>query len=125
MSVILIVDDDVLLTLGACGIFEDLGYECITAYDGKEALAIIEQRSGEIAGIFSDIVMPEMSGLELASVVRDKYPDIPILLTTGFAPQAKSFLSGFTILPKPYDDDSVEKAFKLVCDKNKAPNHSG
>jgi CheY-like chemotaxis protein len=78
-------------------------------HSAREAL---ERLSGEQRPtlIFTDIVMPGgISGIELARKVRDRLPELPILLTTGYSEQVAGN-HGFPVLQKPYELDSLADA---------------
>jgi len=80
---ILIVDDESAL-LNLCEtILKQHGYSTFCAESAKQALEILETESIDL--LLSDIIMPEMDGYELASVVQKKYPDIKIQLASGFS----------------------------------------
>lgn len=99
---VLIVEDDTLIAELAAGMLGELGFECTVAHSAREALERLS--SGEKPKlIFSDIIMPGgLSGLELARKVRDRFPELPILLTTGYSEQV-SGAHGFPVLQKPYE----------------------
>ena len=78
---ILVVDDEPLLRQTSAMVLTDGGYEVRTAGDGFEAL--IEMRQALPHLIISDLSMPNMSGFELLSVVRRRFPHIPVIAVTG------------------------------------------
>ena len=81
--VILVVEDEMLLRMRAVDMVEDAGYLPVEAVDADEALAILQSRS-DIALLFTDIQMPgSMSGLQLALAVRERWPQIKIILASG------------------------------------------
>ena len=99
---VLIVEDDALLAELAAGMLAELGFEGVVARSAKEAL---EQLAGGERPklIFSDIIMPGgISGIELARRVRDRFPELPILLTTGYSEEVGGS-HGFPVLQKPYE----------------------
>jgi CheY-like chemotaxis protein len=112
---ILIVDDEVELAEVAKNVLEDLGYTTICAHSAHEALQVLEQNNS-IDLIFSDVVMPGgISGLDLADVISERYPDVKILLTSGFTGKVKHSrraegLLG-KMLNKPYRD--IELAMRI------------
>ena len=94
---VLIVEDDTLVAELAAGMLTELGFDAVVAHSAKEALDRLA--SGEKPEIiFSDIVMPGgISGMELARKVRQRFPELPILLTTGYSEQAGG-THGFPVL---------------------------
>jgi CheY-like chemotaxis protein len=100
---ILLVEDDPLVAEACEMLLEDFGYAVKRAATADEALQLVT--AGEqVDLVFSDIVMPgELTGVELAQILRDKWPKLPILLTSGFSKAAADALKrGFSLLPKPY-----------------------
>jgi putative nucleotidyltransferase with HDIG domain len=79
---ILVVDDDESILDVTGGYFQRMGYEVYTAGNGLEALEILESVS--IGCVFTDINMPEMDGLTLASKIREKDNTLPVVIMTGF-----------------------------------------
>jgi CheY-like chemotaxis protein len=106
---VLVVEDDSLVAELAASMLGELGFEAIVAHSAKEALdRLVGGEKPKL--IFSDIVMPGgISGIELARKVRDRFPELPILLTTGYSEQVAG-THGFPVLQKPYELDSLAGA---------------
>lgn len=82
-TVVLVVEDEMLLRMRAVDMVEDAGFTPVEAVDADEAVAILESRS-DIALLFTDIQMPgSMDGLKLAHAVRKRWPPIKIILVSG------------------------------------------
>jgi PAS domain S-box-containing protein len=110
---VLVVEDDSLVAELAAGMLCELGFEASIAHSAKEAL---ERLSGEQrpAAIFTDIVMPGgISGVELARRVRARFPELPILLTSGYSEQVADE-HGFPLLQKPYEMTSLAAALSKL-----------
>ena len=87
MSRILVVDDEEpLRTLVARGLTMD-GHFCMTAADGAEALDTLIAEGGHFDLLLTDIRMPLMDGIALALAAKQAFPDLPIMLMTGYAEQ--------------------------------------
>ncbi|PZU93336.1 MAG: response regulator [Chelatococcus sp.] len=87
MSRILVVDDEEpLRTLVARGLGMD-GHSCLTAADGAEALDILIAEQGRFDLLLTDIRMPLMDGIALALAAKREFPDLTIMLMTGYAEQ--------------------------------------
>jgi PAS domain S-box-containing protein len=110
---VLVVEDDTVVAELAAGMLNELGFEATVAHSAKEALDRLA--GGEKPKlIFSDIVMPGgISGIELARKVRGRFPELPILLTTGYSEQVGG-THGFPVLQKPYELDSLAGALGKV-----------
>ena len=113
MGHVLIVEDDTLVAELAAGMFGELGFETTVTHSAKEALEKLSSGTRPKL-IFTDIVMPGgISGLELARKVRDRFPELPILLTTGYSEQVTGN-HGFPVLQKPYEMDGLAGAIGNV-----------
>jgi CheY-like chemotaxis protein len=112
-SVILIVEDETLIRWGAVKMAEEAGYEVLDAAGADEAIQILESRN-DISLIFTDIHMPgSMDGLNLARAVRNRWPPIKIIVTSGHEIPTKSDLpAGALFLPKPYSEVSIGTALR-------------
>ncbi|MDH5517081.1 MAG: PAS domain-containing protein [Gammaproteobacteria bacterium] len=113
---ILIVDDEQdLLTLTAEYI-RDLGYQVFKASNGKEALTLLSQHKFDL--LFSDIVMPGgISGFELEEIVSDKYPELKVLLTSGYPGRALSREYHGVVLAKPYTQQDLANQLRRLLDQ--------
>jgi len=105
-SVILVVDDDALINMSTVDMVEDLGHTALEAYSGKEALQILE--SGQrVDALITDYAMPGMTGVELANRARERFPDLPILLATGYADLPSGTTTDLPRLSKPYQQTDL------------------
>ncbi len=104
-EVVLVVDDEPDLLDLAAELFRTLDYEVLTAADGQQAIALLEQRK-DIAVLFSDVVMPGgIDGFEVARFARNRNPDTRIILASGFSLAAREgnpIPDDIVILSKPY-----------------------
>ncbi|MGA7069655.1 MAG: PAS domain S-box protein, partial [Pseudolabrys sp.] len=98
---ILAVDDDALVLMNTVSMLEDLDHAVFEAYSGKEALEIL-RREDSIDLVVTDQAMPKMTGTELAKVIRSEWPDIPVLLATGYADLGPRDDIGLPKLTKPF-----------------------
>lgn len=80
---VLIVDDEDIARENMCHVLKKDGYSCFGCGNGKEALAILEKE--EVDLIVSDLKMEQMDGLELLEEVKVRFPEIPVIMVTGFA----------------------------------------
>jgi CheY-like chemotaxis protein len=112
-SVILIVEDELLLRMDSAGVIEDAGFEVVQAGNADEAIAILKARS-DIRVVFTDIQMPgSMDGLKLARFVRDRWPPIKIVATSGLVRVGDDDLpTGSLLLAKPYRGAEVVAALR-------------
>jgi two-component system, response regulator PdtaR len=101
--VVLVVEDDTLVRMDAVGSIEAGGYEVVEASNADEAIAILSQRN-DIHLVFTDIDMPgSMDGLKLAHFVRDRWPPVRVVATSGHARiTEKDLPEGGRFVAKPY-----------------------
>jgi CheY-like chemotaxis protein/two-component sensor histidine kinase len=84
-GIVLIADDEPGVRLVASKTLKRAGFEVLQATDGDEAVEIFRQRSGEIACVLLDLVMPRVSGEKAFALLREIRPDIPVVLMSGFS----------------------------------------
>jgi CheY-like chemotaxis protein len=101
MFTVLVVEDDVLVSMGTATMLEDLGHKAIEVYSGQEALACLNGRS-DVDLVITDQGMPGMSGLELASAIQVAWPNLPIILATGYTEIPNGEKLGLPRLMKPF-----------------------
>lgn len=120
-AVILVVEDEVLPRLAIAESLRDGGYHVVEAGDGEEAEAVL--RAGTMVDlVFSDVQLPGAGdGFELARWIREQWPAIPVVLTSGIPGVAqKARLAGHDgpVLPKPYShQEVVQRIQELLCAK--------
>jgi CheY-like chemotaxis protein len=101
-TLVLLVEDDEAVRRVAAASLARLGYRVIQAPDGRSALEVLESGLHAIDLVFSDVRMPGLSGADLARIVADRWPQIPVLLTSGHARSADFADLVCQVLPKPY-----------------------
>jgi len=113
---VLIVEDEPLLRLMAIDVVEDAGFDAVEASDADEAIRILESRT-DITIVFTDVDMPgSMNGLRLAAAVRDRWPPIQIIVTSGYARFRDPELPpGAVFFRKPYDIDKVTAQLQAMA----------
>jgi len=106
---VLVVEDNDGVRQFATAMLRELNCRVTEASSGEEALRLI--RTDRFDLVFTDMVMPGMSGLELARQVAGSMPNLPILLATGYSTEiADGQAAGFVILKKPYGAESLSIA---------------
>ena len=99
--VILAVDDDGLVLTNTVAMLEDLGHDGRAASSGQEALNIL-RRDNSVELVITDQVMPQMTGVQLAEAIEREWPDMPVLLTTGYAEMGPGEGEDLPKLSKPF-----------------------
>jgi CheY-like chemotaxis protein len=110
---VLIVEDEPLVRLCAVETVEAAGFTVIEAANADEAIRILESRR-DIRVVFTDIHMPgSMDGLKLAHAVRDRWPPIKIIVTSGREKIAEQELpAGGRFFAKPYDPAQIQDTLR-------------
>jgi len=82
MKRILIVDDEVSLVNAMKNFFQFKGVDALAAFTGEEAIALLE-REKDISLVITDVIMPGISGIDLLKRIKEKHPDLPVIVMTG------------------------------------------
>lgn len=122
MSRILVVDDEEpLRVLVARGLSLD-GHSCLTAADGAEALDILLAEEGRFDLLLTDIRMPLMDGIALALAAKQRFPELTIMLMTGYAEQRERAKSLETIvaevMSKPFTIAELRATVMKVIERS-------
>jgi CheY-like chemotaxis protein len=110
---VLAVDDDGLVLTNTVAILDDLGHLGIAASSGKQALEILRERGG-VDLVVTDYAMPQMTGLELANAIKKQWPDLPVVIATGFAEMAEESDGGLLKLAKPFTEAELSAVLDRV-----------
>ncbi|AMK20940.1 response regulator [Sphingomonadales bacterium 56] len=106
-AAVLIVEDGPLVRAFAADILMDAGYRVFEACEAADALTILEGRD-DIGTVFTDIEMSGMTGLALAGVITEGWPEIAILVTSGrIQPDPGTLPAGAAFIAKPYKADAL------------------
>jgi PAS domain S-box-containing protein len=108
---VLLVEDDPLVRELALEVLEGAGHEVWVAETPEAALELATSRIIELDVLLSDVVMPSMTGIELARRLRGARPDLPVMLISGYPRAALESRgaaeSGFPLLPKPFSNEEL------------------
>ena len=110
-KVVLVVEDEPILRMSAIDMVEEAGFEAVDAADATEAIRILESRP-DIRIVFTDIDMPRgIDGVKLAALIRDRWPPIDIIITSGHldAPNIELPVRSL-FFSKPYVENDVVAA---------------
>ncbi|MDN2580091.1 response regulator [Aquibium sp. ELW1220] len=110
-AVVLVVEDNTIIRMGAVDLVLAAGYEVLEACDADEAIRILEARS-DIDLVFTDVQMPgTMDGIKLSHYIRDRWPPVKLIVASGAAILEESSLpDGSRFFPKPYDEHAITDA---------------
>src|SRR5947207_1702196 len=111
---ILVVDDEPTVCKLIISLLNGHGYNTFSAANGREALSLFKEHQDEISLLLTDIVMPEMDGVELAVQVRQLQPRVPVLFVSGFGKKLPAAMQGWDALNKPFKFDELLKKINLL-----------
>jgi PAS domain S-box-containing protein len=111
---ILVVEDNREVGNITTSLLEQIGYRVVRAENAPEALEMLRQDE-TIDAVFSDIVMPGgMNGIVLAQEIETRFPDVPVLLTSGYSDAVQAAENRFAILRKPFQAATLEQALRKL-----------
>ncbi len=91
---------------------DDLGHAGIAASSGKEALDVLRQQ-GPVDLVITDYAMPQMTGLQLADAIKEEWPELPVIVATGFAEMEPGAESRQPKLAKPFSQAELARELEL------------
>jgi len=116
METVLIVDDEKNYPPILSAVLEEEGFETLSAYSGKEALKVLE--NSDVDMVLADMKMPVMDGIELLENIKNRDPDLPVIMMTAYGTVEKAVEAmqkgAYSYILKPFDNE------RLVLYVNKA-----
>jgi CheY-like chemotaxis protein len=110
---LLVVDDNEDVGAFAEALLGELGYKVVRVNSGAGALAAVSEQHFD--AVFTDVVMPEMTGIELAEQLRAGAPHLKVVLTTGYSDEiSRSGARGRPVVYKPYRLDALAQVLEDV-----------
>ncbi len=110
---VLVVEDNEDVGRFSTELLQDLGYATKWAVDAREALATLAENELAFDLVFSDVIMPGMNGVELATIIRERYPGLPVVLTSGYSSVlADHAHRGFELIQKPYSVEALSRTLR-------------
>jgi CheY-like chemotaxis protein len=103
---VLVVDDDPLVVASTAAMLEDLGHIVVEAFSGARALDMLKLGTN-VDVVVTDHAMPGMTGAELARQIRQIWPDLPVILASGYAELPNAEDPGLPRLSKPFRQDEL------------------
>ncbi len=115
MKKVLVVDDDVGLRTLLVEFLSDSGYDVVSAETGRIALRIMQEPGNGVDLVVSDVLMPDMDGIELLTSLRSSHPSLPLIAMTGGGPvmtrelliKITGSLGAEAVLGKPFSLDEL------------------
>lgn len=119
MAKVLLVDDDKLVTYALCRYLRKMGHEVTELPNGAKVIATIQAQAPAI--LVTDLIMPDVEGLEVIVEVRKKYPELPIIAMSGgsrlvdasYLDTARQ-LGANHVLQKPFDEAELDRLINTL-----------
>ena len=120
-EVILVVEDEALVRAPICRKLRMLGYMVLEANNGEDAIKVLNDHHAPVHMVISDVMMPEMDGAELATLLRSWYPRLRMLFISGYSPQyfeahGGRLMDGAHFMAKPFTPDELSRRVRQVLD---------
>jgi PAS domain S-box-containing protein len=113
---VLVVEDNTHVGEFAVQALDELGYRSALTADGPSALAELAAAPDAFHIVFSDVMMPGMTGVELGEEIRRRYPNLPVILTSGYSDVlARDGTHGFELLQKPYSIAQLSRVLRKAA----------
>jgi PAS domain S-box-containing protein len=120
---VLVVEDNDDVGQFSTELLEDLGYTVRRVADASAALAMLAADEFSADLVFSDVIMPGMNGVELAGLIRERYPGLPVVLTSGYSNVlAENAHHGFELIQKPYSVELLSRILRKAISAQKSEN---
>jgi len=104
---VLVIDDEDLVRDVVARMVEELGYSAVTASDGKSGLDLIERQA--VDAVLVDLTMPNMSGADVVAALRQRRPNLPLIVCSGYDRDSRGPIQADAYLPKPFRMDSLQR----------------
>jgi PAS domain S-box-containing protein len=110
---VLLVEDNDEVGQFSTELLEDVGYSVKRVANANAALAILAEDEFAADLVFSDVIMPGMNGVELAGIIRERFPGLPVVLTSGYSDVlAANAHRGFELIQKPYSVEALSRILR-------------
>jgi len=110
---VLIIDDTEEVLSALCKYFTQKNYVVLSASNGLDGLKMIENEKNSLDIIITDLVLPNISGVAVISIVKKKFPDLPVIAITGWGEHPESLAkeaNADLVMEKPFKLPELEKA---------------
>ena len=112
-GVVLVVDDEEPVRRMTARILHDVGFHVLEAHDGEEAVTLLATLGSDVVWlVVSDVAMPRMTGDELARIMAERWPAVPVLLISGQGTPQADYQG--TFLPKPFTPRELIAAVRAL-----------
>jgi two-component system cell cycle sensor histidine kinase/response regulator CckA len=120
-EVVLVVEDEPSVRAPMCRMLREQGYLVLEAVNGEDALRVMQEHHAPIHLVITDVMMPEMDGAELVSLLRDWYPGMRVLFISGYSKQfleaRGDTVEGSSFMAKPFALDAMARRVRELLDE--------
>ena len=109
---VLLVEDNDQVRDFTHEVLNDLGCTVLLACDASQAIAQLETNSVDV--VITDVVMPGMSGIELADEISKRWTDVPVILATGYSDELVAKRPQYPSIAKPFNSAQLQEALGLA-----------
>lgn len=117
---LLIIDDSEEILTALCNYFTQKSYDVTSASNGLDGLKLLESEKNGFDLVITDLVLPNISGVAIISIVKNKFPDTPVIAITGWGEHPESLAkeaNADLVLEKPFKLPELEKQAKQLIAK--------
>jgi len=117
---LLIIDDSEEVLTALSGYFTKKGYQILSASNGLDGLKLIDNATQEFDLVITDLVLPNISGVAVISILKKRYPDLPVIAITGWGEHPEALAreaNANIVLEKPFKLPEFEKLIINLIEK--------
>jgi DNA-binding NtrC family response regulator len=114
---LLIIDDSEEILTALCNFFTKKKYDVISASNGLDGLKLLDEEGETFDLVITDLVLPNISGVAVISIVKNRFPNTPVIAITGWGEHPEALAKeaqADLVLEKPFKLPSLEKAAKRL-----------
>ncbi len=119
---VLVIDDEAIVRVSCKRVLEPQGYEVEVTERGAEALRMLQERPFDV--VVTDLLMPDMDGLEVLKKIKESWPEIPVIIITGYGTVSTAVqavkLGAYDVVEKPFTPETILQVVERAL-KDKGP----
>ena len=114
---LLVIDDNQEILEALCAFLSKKNYDITSVNNGLEGLKYLENEKQRFDAVITDLIMPDISGVALISIIKKRYPTIPVIAITGWGEHPEALATEAEadhVMEKPFDLSELEKSLKKL-----------
>ncbi len=116
---VLVIDDEAIVRVSCKRVLEPAGYEVEVTERGQEALKLLQERPFDI--VVTDLLMPDMDGLEVLRQIKQQWPRMPVIIITGYGTVSTAVqavkLGAYDVVEKPFSPETILKVVQKALEE--------